>query len=419
LEFFAGIGLARLGLEKAGFQVIWSNDREPAKKQLYDANFPPSGEHEFVLGDLRGISGASLPRGAALAWASSPCTDLSLAGDRAGLSGGESGAFWEYARVLEELGDDRPAVAVLENVVGLATSHGGEDLAAAVRSFNNLGYSVDVLSIDARRFVPQSRPRLFLVGVLDPPAAAARPAEETLPATAALPAEPAPPTDSDLPAEPTLSAETTLPAAAALPAEPALSAGGPPADAALRPDWLKPVFADPALRTRRLPLPAPPSLLRSGLGRCVEDLPAADGRWWEETRVNAFLASLSPLQRQRADQLTASAETAYRTAYRRTRAGRAVWEIRPDDIAGCLRTARGGSSKQALVRFGGGRLKVRWMTPGEYAALMGAGHYDFGAARTNQSLFGFGDAVAVPVVEWLARHCLRPLASGSGPAAGF
>lgn len=103
----------------------------------------------------------------------------------------------------------------------------------------------------------------------------------------------------------------------------------------------------------------------------------------------------------------------YRTAYRRTRNGVAVWEVRPDDISGCLRTARGGSSKQAVVRLGNKRLQVRWMTPREYARLMGAGDYDLSAARNNQALFGFGDAVAVPAVSWLAENYLMPLVRGA------
>jgi DNA (cytosine-5)-methyltransferase 1 len=358
LEFFAGIGLARLGLEAAGFKVVWSNDHEPAKHEMYAANFGDDGAHEYVVGDIRKVKASQLPVGAALAWGSSPCTDLSLAGARAGLGGSESGTFWEYIRVLRELEGDRPAVAVLENVVGLATSHGGEDMAAAVKAFNSLGYSVDVLSIDARRFVPQSRPRLFLVAAAEPPAGLSQTRSE------------------------------------------------------LRPDWLQRVFADPSLRTHRAALPAPPCPLMSGLGVCVEDLALSDERWWDDARTAAFVESLSPTQRRRVDQLKRSRGVQYRTAYRRTRHGEAVWEVRPDDIAGCLRTARGGSSRQALVRLGGGALRVRWMTPRECATLMGASHYVLDAARTNQSLFGFGDAVAVPVVEWLARHYLMPLATG-------
>jgi DNA (cytosine-5)-methyltransferase 1 len=92
--------------------------------------------------------------------------------------------------------------------------------------------------------------------------------------------------------------------------------------------------------------------------------------------------------------------------------------VRADDIAGCLRTARGGSSKQALVRLGDGRVRARWMTPLEYARLMGAGGYDLSAARTNQALFGFGDAVAVPVVAWLAEHYLMPALGLRRPLTG-
>lgn len=364
LEFFAGIGLARMGLESAGFRVAWANDYEPDKKAMYDAQFPESGDHAFALGDIGKVKVADLPRDASLAWASSPCTDLSLAGGRAGLAGAQSGTFWHFIRLLKELEYDRPEVVVLENVVGLATSHGGDDLTAAIRAFNDLGYSVDVLAIDARRFVPQSRPRLFLVGAQNPPEDIAEPNSE------------------------------------------------------LRPDWLQWVYGDKNLRTHRAALPAPPAPKLTGLGEQVEEMALDDERWWDQERTEAFVASLSPAQRERVSALRREPGVKYRTAYRRTRNGVAVWEVRPDDISGCLRTARGGSSKQAVVRLGNKRLQVRWMTPREYARLMGAGDYDLSTARTNQALFGFGDAVAVPVVSWLAEHYLLPMVKGAMTQGG-
>lgn len=364
LEFFAGIGLARMGLEAQGFHVAWANDFEPDKKALYDAQFAETADHAFALGDIGQVEAATLPTDAALAWASSPCTDLSLAGTRAGLDGAQSGTFWHFIRLLDELGDDRPEVAVLENVTGLATSHGGDDLSAAIRAFNDLGYSVDVLALDARRFLPQSRPRIFLVAAQHPPEDVADPNSE------------------------------------------------------LRPDWLQWVFSDDSLRTHRAALPAPPAPQLQGLGTLMEAMPLDDERWWDEARTEAFVASLSPLQRDRVTQLRRESGVKYRTAYRRTRNGVAVWEVRPDDISGCLRTARGGSSKQAVVRLGNKRLQVRWMTPREYARLMGAGDFNLSAARNNQALFGFGDAVAVPAVSWLAEHYLLPLVTGQlAPAA--
>jgi DNA (cytosine-5)-methyltransferase 1 len=361
IEFFAGIGLARMGLEQSGFRVVWANDYEPKKKALYEAHYRDAdrgNEHSFVLGDIHEVDAATLPRHVSVAWASSPCTDLSLAGGRGGINSGESSAFWGFIRLLKDMRDDRPPVIVLENVVGLATSHGGDDLAAAIRAFNDLGYSVDVLALDARRFVPQSRPRLFLVGALNPPSTSDN------------------------------------------------------ARSDLRPEWLQGVHDDPTLRTHRTALPEPPAPLTSGLGDYIEMMSPKDERWWDNTRTEAFVSSLSPVQRERISALRSENGIKHRTAYRRTRNGVAVWEVRADDISGCLRTARGGSSKQAVVRIGSKRLQVRWMTPREYARLMGAGDYDLSGARTNQALFGFGDAVAVPAVEWLAKHYLMPLVRG-------
>ncbi|APT92077.1 cytosine methyltransferase [Corynebacterium phocae] len=365
LEFFAGIGLARMGLEKAGFSVVWANDIEKDKKSMYDRQFGESTAHSYSLGDIGEVGASDLPGGTSLAWASSPCTDLSLAGTRKGLAGSQSGTFWHFVRILEELGEERPQSVVLENVTGLATSHGGEDIRSAIKAFNELGYSVDVLAIDARRFLPQSRPRIFLVGSQKPPEA-----------------------NEEGPSE-------------------------------LRPEWMQWIFADPELRTHRAVLPSPPAPNTGGFSETVEEMNLNDSRWWDSERTEAFFESLSPIQRARVLSMQKGVEVKYRTAYRRTRKGKPVWEVRPDDISGCLRTARGGSSKQAVVRLGKNRFQVRWMTPLEYARLMGAAEYDLSAARTNQALFGFGDAVAVPVVEWLAENYLLPLIAGTLEAPAF
>lgn len=352
LEFFAGIGLARAGLEQAGFSVAWANDYEAKKHQLYRSQYGT--DTDYHVGDIADVTGSDLPTDAAIAWASSPCTDLSLAGNRGGLDGKQSGTFWHFMRILEEMGEDRPPVAVLENVTGLASSHSGDDLTAAIRAFNSLGYSIDALSIDARHFIPQSRPRMFLVGALNPP-------------------------ESD----------------------------DTPSD--LRPEWLEWIHSDPTLTTHRAPLPVVPPLLTEGFTTVADQLPDDDPHWWNTQRTTAFLGSLSPVQAARLDSLRTLNQVSYRTAYRRTRQGKPVWEIRPDDIAGCLRTARGGSSRQAVVRAGKGEVAVRWMTPHEYATLMGIPDYNFGDATDNQIRFGFGDAVAVPVVAWLGENYLMPL----------
>lgn len=360
-EFFAGIGLVRLGLESAGFQVRWSNDWEPAKALMYRGEFPdPTGSHHFTIGDIAAVAASDLPAGLSLAWASFPCTDLSLAGARRGLAGAESSTFYEFIRLLDELGDDRPPVVALENVVGLATSRQGEDLRAAIAALNLLGYAVDVLAIDARRFVAQSRPRLFLIGAKQLPSI-----EQRVDSTSQR--------------------------------------------HELRPALLDAVFDDPDLHMFHAPLPPAPELLTTGFGDLIEVMADDDERWWEPARVAQFTGSLSAPQESRLRALRAATQTSYRTAYRRTRGGLPVWEVRADDIAGCLRTPRGGSSRQAVVEAGFGKVRVRWMTGLEYARLMGAGDYELRGLRTSQVIAGFGDAVCVPVVAWLARTVLLPL----------
>lgn len=350
-EFFAGVGLARMGLERAGFQVVWANDHEPFKKQMYLGQFGGEG-HKFALDDVANVSGNDIPD-IELAWASFPCTDLSLAGNRAGLDGKHSSTFYHFTRILEEMHERRPTTVAIENVIALANSHGGEDLAAAVRELNRIGYSVDVLSLDARRFVPQSRPRLFLVGTANN-----------------------------------------------------LAEG---ANSELRPDWLQNVFSNPELRTHKADISTPPAPRTDGLSGEIERIHEDDPRWWDKERTEKFLSSLSEVQTERLQRLIESERINYRTAYRRTRNGKPVWEVRADDISGCLRTARGGSSKQAVVCAGKDQIRIRWMTPLEYARLMGAGDYKLDGLRPSQILFGFGDAVCVDAVEWLGKAYLQPL----------
>lgn len=352
-EFFAGIGLVRMALQRVGFKVVWANDIEPTKERIYSENF---GTGDFSLGDVRQVKGSDLPD-VDVATASFPCTDLSLAGWRRGLAGPGSGMFWEFARILKEMGDRIPQAILLENVPGFATSHGGADLRAAVKCLNELGYWCDLLQVDAKHFVPQSRPRMFVLGILE------------------RVAEPA-----------------------------------------LRPDAVRPrhlvdfmkansdlMFHSPGLP----PIPANDTDLAS----VVERFPAEAAHWWEPRRTEKFLSSLAPLQEERLRGLRGGTTVTWRTAYRRTRGGVAVWEVRADAIAGCLRTARGGSSKQAVVEAGCGEVRVRWMTAREYGRLQGVPDgFEFRSVSDNQAMFGFGDAVCVPAVEWVVRHYLRTIA---------
>ncbi|MCX4762430.1 DNA cytosine methyltransferase [Streptomyces sp. NBC_01275] len=370
-EFFAGIGLARLGLERAGgFKVTWANDLDAQKHEMYRGHFGDPEDH-YVLRDVREIAGdmgsASAPGRVDLAWASFPCTDLSLAGGRSGLAGQHSSTFWDFTDVIKAMGErdgKLPDVITLENVNGFATSHQGADMKAAIKRLNTLGYWVDVVTLDGRRFVPQSRPRLFVVAANRESLAKPRADDRR--------------------------------------------------DTALRPSWLDRALDDAALDTHRTLLDVEPPALRTTGWTELVDGDEDDGvEWWDDKRVAHFASQLSDVNNARVERLAGEPEASYRTAYRRTRNGVPAWEIRDDDVAGCLRTARGGSSKQAVVRIQKGQpLRVRWMTAREYAKLMGAPQYLLPAKR-NQAIMGFGDAVCVDAVAWLAEHYLHPLLAGA------
>ncbi|MDB5421497.1 MAG: cytosine methyltransferase, partial [Brevundimonas sp.] len=165
-EFFAGGGLAGLGLavEGAGFQTVFANDLSPAKARAFRANHADIALHE---GDVWDLSVEDLPGSPDLCWASSPCQDVSLAGARGGLEARRSGAFWGFWRLMQGLDAQGrgPRIIVIENVVGLLTSGGGKDFAGVCAAMVEAGYEVGALEADASHWLPQSRPRLFIIGM--------------------------------------------------------------------------------------------------------------------------------------------------------------------------------------------------------------------------------------------------------------
>src|SRR5579859_8204216 len=153
-DFFAGAGLVNLGL-KASWTCAWANDIDPKKADVYRANF---GAGRFQLGDVAYVRPASLPPGVDMAWASFPCQDLSLAGWRRGMSAERIGAFWPFWSLMRDLFDRGgcPPIIVIENVVGLLY---GENFTGLCEALAGLGMQFGAIVIDARHFLPQSRPR--------------------------------------------------------------------------------------------------------------------------------------------------------------------------------------------------------------------------------------------------------------------
>lgn len=160
VDFFTGGGMVEAALAPR-FECAFANDINPMKARVHRANFPGG---KLVVRDVATLTPPDIPT-ADLAWASSPCQDLSLAGARSGLAGARSGTLWAFLaqmRSLVSAGRAPPLIAI-ENVVGLLTSGGGEDFRALCALLADLGYQVGHVVLDAIDFLPQSRPRVFVV----------------------------------------------------------------------------------------------------------------------------------------------------------------------------------------------------------------------------------------------------------------
>lgn len=352
----------RYALEREGWSCVFANDNDPKKREMYEANFP---SEDFSPEDIHDLKGADIPS-ALLATASFPCTDLSLAGARRGLQGAQSGAFWGFTRLLGEMGRRRPSIILLENVPGFLTAHKGQDFRSAVSELNRLGYRCDPFLVDATHFVPQSRLRLFLVAVLN-----------------------------DLQILPPLS-------------EAVLFEQNP-----VRPPKLaEAINSNRDLLWSLQPFPRPPTHTAS-LRNVIEDLPDSDGRWWPRERIDHLLSQMKQAHKETVDGLARARTFGYATVYRRMRDNRSMAEVRADGVSGCLRTPRGGSSRQILLKLGRGTINVRYMTAREYARLQGVDDTYKIDVSLNQGLFGFGDAVCVPVIRWIAVNSLSVLAQAA------
>lgn len=357
-EFFAGIGLVRLALESSGWSAVFANDIDPKKHEMYRASFGDDDPTHYVLGDIHEIAASQVPK-ATLATASFPCTDLSLAGSRRGLRGKQSGALMGFLDLLEQASSTGPPIVMLENVPGFLSSHGGADFGFTLRRLNGLGYSVDAFFLDSVHFVPQSRNRLFVIGVHEELA-------------------------SDLP-----------------------SVASTQRDSLARPPKLLEAMASiRGLSSHRLPLPYPPKR-ESNLRDVVEGVPDESHLWWDSERAAHLLLQMTQRHRRLLRHMVDAPRYTYGTIFRRARQGATRAELRVDGVAGCLRTPRGGSSRQILIKAGRTKTQIRFLTPRECARLQGVPD-DFPiTVGTNQALFGFGDAVCVPAIQWIADHYLN------------
>jgi DNA (cytosine-5)-methyltransferase 1 len=319
-EFFAGIGLVREGLARGGWRCTYANDNDPRKKAMYEDRFGADGC--FHLGDIRRTVAVvqGLKESPFLVTASFPCNDLSLAGRYQGLKGRKSSTFFAFASILKMLANERPKVVMLENVLGLLTSKKGKDFQVVAKTLAAMGYWVDAFVLDASHFVPQSRPRLFVVGVhssLKPSKVAAERPKEL--------------TNGRLES---LIAQTPLPTG-----------------------WV------------RFPLPRPPRC-RQTLERVLDT--GDDQKWWADTKVNEAYMTMSDRHRQALRRRLVEGRHWVGIIRNRTRKGIVRAELRSDGLAGCLLTPKGAGARQAVVLVSQGNLRMRWLTADEYRRLQGA-----------------------------------------------
>ena len=365
-EFFAGGGMVRAGLG-AGWRCLFANDFDARKGLAYQANWGTGGE--LRVGDVRAVTADTLPGRPDLVWGSFPCQDLSLAGNGAGLGGERSGTFYPFWDIIRDLiaGGRAPALVAVENVCGALTSHGGQDFEAICRTFAEAGYRHGALVINAELFVPQSRPRLFVVGVRD---------DVDIPPGLLSPGPIAP-----------FHTRAVAKAAAALPAE-----------VAARLLWWN--------------LPTPERRVTTFADLIEPDPDSVD--WHTQTETKRLLDLMTPLHLAKVEAARRAGRRMVGGVYRRTRQDEAGGkaqraEVRFDDVAGCLRTPSGGSSRQTILVVEGYRVRSRLISTRETARLMGLDDAYILPRNYNEAYHLTGDGVAVPVVRHLARHLFEPL----------
>lgn len=364
-EFFAGGGMVRMGLGP-GWSCLFANDFDQKKARVYRRNW---GHRVLDTRDVRKVEVSDLPNYADLAWGSFPCQDLSLAGSGAGLDGYRSGTFWPFWSLIQALIDEgrAPKIVVLENVCGTLTSNGGKDFAAICLAFRRANYRYGAVVMDAARFLPQSRPRLFVVALRD-----------------------------DLDLAPSMNDAVSSPMWYTR----ALRNAYRKLDENLQENWVWWPIPEPRVRKDRLE-------------RLIEDDPTSV-RWHTSKETQRLLSLMSPVNLAKVEQATRTGRRIVGTIYKRTRLDqRGVKtqraEVRFDGIAGCLRTPAGGSSRQLIMVVEGENVRSRLISSRETARLMGLpDDYEL-PDNYNEAYHLTGDGVVVPAVRYLAKHLFEPI----------
>lgn len=363
-EFFAGGGMVRAGLG-ANWKCLFANDFDAKKGESYASNW---GDKDLVVDDIKNIGPGDLEGSADLIWGSFPCQDLSLAGGGAGLRGDRSGTFYPFISIVKELADEgrAPKIVALENVAGTLTSHKGKDFAAICNSLRELGYRFGAMIVDASLFLPQSRPRLFVVGLRN---------------------------DLKVPDQ------TQSNSAMKAWHTPALRRAVEQLSEKDLQNWI----------WWNMPLPAAREV---GFSDLIEESPVSV-KWHSKSETTALLSMMSEVNLAKVETAKHAKTRMVGTIYKRTRWEHGIKvqraEIRFDDIAGCLRTPAGGSSRQLIMVVDGEKIRSRLISARETARLMGLSENYKLPQKYNQAYHLTGDGVAVPVVKHIEENLFSPI----------
>lgn len=188
IDFFAGIGGFRRGMEIAGHECVgfceWDKYAAasytamhlatpeqleylatlPKNKRVKEILKDEYRRNEWFSNDVRSVNAGNVPRADCFTFGA-PCQDFSIAGQRKGLEGNRSALVNEIFRIVEEIDEEaRPEWLIYENVKGMLSSNGGWDYAAILHRLDELGYDAEWQLFNSKYYVPQNRERIYTIG---------------------------------------------------------------------------------------------------------------------------------------------------------------------------------------------------------------------------------------------------------------
>lgn len=167
VSLFSGAGGWDLGCDAAGWECVAQVEWDKWATAVLERHWP----NVPRWSDIADVNGAELPAADVVCFGS-PCTDLSVAGQRAGIDGNASGLYFEAIRILKKMraAGTQLRAAIWENVAGALSSNSGRDFGVVLDELAAVG-AVDIewRLVDGLAFgPPQRRTRLFVVARFDP-----------------------------------------------------------------------------------------------------------------------------------------------------------------------------------------------------------------------------------------------------------